>query len=63
MNLSDELSRLQTVFIDKAPIIYYTEAHPQFGPLAKEVVDSFRSGKLSEKYTLYPACPVELLPW
>ena len=46
MNLSDELDRLQTVFIDTAPIIYYIEAHPQFGPLAKEIVDSFRSGKL-----------------
>ena len=60
MNLSDELDRLQTVFIDTAPIIYYIEAHPQFGPLAKEIVDSFRSGKLiafSSVITL-----VEVLP-
>jgi len=60
MNLSDELDRLQTVFIDTAPIIYYIEAHPQFGPLAKEVVDSFQSGKLiafSSVVTL-----VEVLP-
>ena len=60
MNLSDELGRLQTVFIDTAPIIYYIEAHPQYGPLAKEVVDSFRSGKLialSSVITL-----VEVLP-
>jgi predicted nucleic acid-binding protein len=46
MNLSDELLRLQTIFIDTAPIIYYIEAHPQFGPLAREVVNSFSSGKL-----------------
>jgi len=60
MSLSDELDRLQTVFIDTAPIIYYIEAHPQFGPLAKEIVDSFRSGKLialSSVITL-----VEVLP-
>lgn len=60
MNLSDELDRLQTIFIDTAPIIYYIEAHPQFGTLAKEVVDSFRSGKLialSSVITL-----VEVLP-
>jgi len=60
MNLSDELDRLQTVFVDTAPIIYYIEAHPQFGPLAKEVVDSFQLGKLiafSSVVTL-----VEVLP-
>jgi len=60
MNLSDELDQLQTAFVDTAPIIYYIEAHPQFGPLAKEIVDSFRSGKLialSSVITL-----VEVLP-
>ena len=60
MNLSDELDRFQTIFIDTAPIIYYIEAHPQFGPLAKKVVDSFRSGRLialSSVITL-----VEVLP-
>ena len=46
MNLSDELSKFKTVFIDTAPIIYYIEAHPQFGPLTKELVNSFQSGKL-----------------
>jgi len=47
MTLSDELSHLNSVFLDTAPIIYYIEAHHQFGPLAKEVVDFFQSGKLS----------------
>ena len=46
MTLSDELDQIQTVFIDTAPIIYYIEAHPRFGPLAKEIVSSFQSGKL-----------------
>ncbi len=47
MTLSDELDQINTIFIDTAPIIYYIEAHSQFGPLAKEVVNSFQSGKLS----------------
>jgi predicted nucleic acid-binding protein len=46
MTLLDELSHLDSIFIDTAPIIYYIEAHPQFGPLAKQVVDSFQSGKV-----------------
>jgi len=60
MTLSDELDQIHTVFIDTAPIIYYIEAHPQFGPLAKEIVSSFQSGKLiafSSVITL-----VEVLP-
>jgi predicted nucleic acid-binding protein len=47
MTLSDELDKINTIFIDTAPIIYYIEANPQFGSLAKEVVDSFQSGRLT----------------
>src|SRR3990167_1811219 len=47
MTLSDELDQINTIFIDTAPIIYYIEAHSRFGALAKEVVNSFQSGKLS----------------
>jgi len=47
MTFPDELGQINTIFIDTAPIIYYIEAHSQFGPLAKEVVNSFQSGKLS----------------
>ena len=46
MTLSEELKRINSIFINTAPIIYYIEAHPQFGPLAKEVVSAFQSGKL-----------------
>lgn len=46
MILSDELRQINTIFVDTAPIIYYIEAHPHFGPLAKEVVDTFQSGVL-----------------
>lgn len=47
MTLSEELARISSIFIDTAPIIYYIEAHPDFGPLAKEVVAAFQSGKLT----------------
>ena len=47
MTLDDELGRIDTIFLDTAPIIYYIEANPIFGPLTKKVVDFFQSGKLS----------------
>ena len=47
MTLADELSQVSTIFIDTAPVIYYIEAHPQFGPLAKEAFDLFLSGRLN----------------
>lgn len=47
MTLNDELNRINTLFIDTAPIIYYIEAHPQFGPLTKEIFDSFQLQKFN----------------
>jgi predicted nucleic acid-binding protein len=47
MSLADEFEQINAIFIDTAPIIYYIEAHPQFGPLAKEVVNIFQSGRLN----------------
>ncbi len=47
MTLSDELAGIDSIFIDTAPIIYYIEAHPEFGHLAKEVVTAFQSGHLT----------------
>jgi predicted nucleic acid-binding protein len=46
MNIADELSGIGTIFLDTAPVIYYIEAHPQFGPLMKQVVSRFKSGSL-----------------
>ncbi len=46
MILSDELSQIDAIFIDTAPVIYYIETNPQFGPLTKEVFDSLQSGSL-----------------
>jgi predicted nucleic acid-binding protein len=47
MIISDELAQISTIFIDTAPVIYYIEAHPKFGPLAKEVVTAFQAGNLN----------------
>lgn len=47
MTIAETFSGLNTLFIDTAPIIYYIEAHPQFGPLAKEVFDLFLSGRIT----------------
>ena len=47
MSLTEELTGIHSIFIDTAPVICYIEAHPQFGPLAKEVVDFFQSGRLN----------------
>ena len=46
MILSDKISQTNKIFVDTAPIIYYIEAHPLFGHLAKDIVDAFQSGIL-----------------
>jgi len=53
MTLVDELDKIDSLFIDTAPIIYYIEAHPQFGPLAKEIVTTFQSGKIKAFSSCY----------
>jgi predicted nucleic acid-binding protein len=47
MTISSDLNQINSIFIDTAPVIYYIEAHPQFGPLAKEVVNEFQTGSLN----------------
>jgi predicted nucleic acid-binding protein len=47
VTLAEELARINSIFIDTSPIIYYIEAHPEFGPLAKEVVTTFQEGNLT----------------
>jgi predicted nucleic acid-binding protein len=47
VTLSEDLLRLQSLFFDTAPIIYYIEAHPQFGPLSKEAVQAVQNGNLT----------------
>jgi predicted nucleic acid-binding protein len=43
MKIAEELSKISTLFIDTAPIIYYIEAHSIYGPISKEIVNFFQS--------------------
>lgn len=60
MTLSNEVAKINTVFIDTAPVIYYIEAHPKLGPLTKEIVDAFQSGVLNAFTSVITL--VEVLP-
>jgi hypothetical protein len=46
MSLSEGLLKVRTLFIDTAPIIYYIEAHPRYGPLIINAVNSFEKEKI-----------------
>jgi len=46
MIIANALNGIRTIFLDTAPIIYYIEAHSQFGALMKQVVSKFKSGDL-----------------
>jgi predicted nucleic acid-binding protein len=47
VTLSQDLAQLDSLFFDTAPIIYYIEAHADFGPLTKEAVESFQRGSFT----------------
>lgn len=47
MNLLEELSGCKSVFLDTAPIIYYIEAHAEYAPLVKEVINYLKAGDLT----------------
>lgn len=44
MSLSEEIARLRSLFIDTSVVIYLLEGHPQFAPLAEQVLDVYQSG-------------------
>lgn len=44
--LQNKLTTYSSVFFDTAPIIYFIEQHPQYGPIMKEFVDAFSEGKV-----------------
>lgn len=60
MTLFDEVEKINSIFIDTAPIIYYIEAHPKFGTLSKKIVDAFQSGALNAFTSVISL--VEVLP-
>lgn len=60
MTLPAELALIRSVFIDTAPIIYYIEAHPQYGPLVTDIVTAFQSGGINAFSSVITL--VEVLP-
>jgi predicted nucleic acid-binding protein len=46
MILSEVLGPIKTIFLDTAPIIYFIEAHDQFGPLVKQVVEFMNENRI-----------------
>ena len=60
MTFDETLAKYHSIFIDTAPIIYYIEAHPQFGHLAKCLVETFQAGTLRAYSSVVTL--VEVLP-
>jgi predicted nucleic acid-binding protein len=60
MTFIDEIGKIDSLFIDTAPIIYYIEAHSHFGPLVREIVNFFQSGKVKAFSSVITL--VEVLP-
>ncbi|MCF8144713.1 MAG: type II toxin-antitoxin system VapC family toxin [Deltaproteobacteria bacterium] len=60
MGLAQYLKGISSLFLDTAPIIYYIEAHPNYGPLVSEVVRDFQSGRLAAYSSVMTL--VEVLP-
>jgi hypothetical protein len=46
MILSEALGQIRTIFLDTAPVIYFIEAHDQFGPLVKQVVELMNGNRI-----------------
>jgi predicted nucleic acid-binding protein len=46
MILSETLGEIKTIFLDTAPVIYFIEAHHQFGPLVKQVVELMNENRI-----------------
>ena len=46
MILSEALEEVKTIFLDTAPVIYFIEAHDQFGPLIKQVVELMNENRI-----------------
>lgn len=46
MDIRKRISRIKTIFLDTAPVIYFIEAHEEYGSLVKIIVDAFQSGQV-----------------
>jgi predicted nucleic acid-binding protein len=45
--MDDALRAVTRVFLDSAPVIYYVERHPRYGPLTDPIFDRIDAGTLS----------------
>jgi predicted nucleic acid-binding protein len=46
MKVADALRSVTRLFLDTAPVIYYTERHPQYVPVVDEIFDRIDAGTL-----------------
>jgi predicted nucleic acid-binding protein len=46
MILSEALGEIKTIFLDTAPVIYFIEAHHQFGPLVRQVIELMNENRI-----------------
>ena len=46
MNFSETIEKIKTIFLDTAPVIYFIEAHDQFGPLVRQVVEWMNENRI-----------------
>ena len=61
MLFSETVENAGSVFVDTAPIIYFIEAHPVYGPLMKQLVTALSKGRIaasSSVITLAEVLPV-----
>ncbi len=60
MTLLEKLTNVNSIFIDTAPVIYYIEAHPQFSPLIREIINIVQAQELDAFTSVITL--VEVLP-
>ncbi len=46
MILGEQLEKIEHIFLDTAPVIYFVEKNPDFAPKARQVFDRLDDGKL-----------------
>jgi hypothetical protein len=46
MIFPEALAEIKTIFLDTAPVIYFIEAHDQFGPLVKRVIELMNENRI-----------------
>jgi len=45
MTLQEAIGKIDSIFIDTAPFIYFIEAHPQYGPLVQDIINTIDKKK------------------